>query len=62
MAGDASLAVLRGWLRRGSRAASARMRLMLGSPVLSSHAGMSVNRGVYQVLTEILEEETAWSG
>jgi pimeloyl-ACP methyl ester carboxylesterase len=29
--------------------------------VESSHAGMSVNRAVYQVLTEILEEETAWS-
>jgi triacylglycerol lipase len=29
--------------------------------VESSHAGMSVNRAVYQVLTGILEEETAWS-
>jgi triacylglycerol lipase len=30
--------------------------------VESSHAGMSVNRAVYQVLAEILEEEQAWSG
>lgn len=28
----------------------------------SSHCGMSVNRGVYRVLTEILEEEQQWSG
>ena len=28
----------------------------------TSHAGMSVNRAVYGVLTEILEEEPAWSG
>jgi pimeloyl-ACP methyl ester carboxylesterase len=28
----------------------------------SSHAGMSVNRAVYQVLAEILGEEAAWSG
>jgi hypothetical protein len=30
--------------------------------VESSHGGMSVNRAVYRVLAEILEEETAWSG
>jgi len=30
--------------------------------VESSHAGMSVNRTVYEVLAEILEEEPAWSG
>lgn len=30
--------------------------------VASSHAGMSVNRAVYRVLAEILEEEPAWSG
>jgi pimeloyl-ACP methyl ester carboxylesterase len=29
--------------------------------VESSHAGMSVNRAVYRVLAEILEEGTAWS-
>jgi pimeloyl-ACP methyl ester carboxylesterase len=28
----------------------------------SSHCGMSVNRGVYRVLSEILEEERQWSG
>lgn len=28
----------------------------------SSHAGMSVNREVYRVLAEILEEEPAWTG
>jgi triacylglycerol lipase len=30
--------------------------------VESSHAGMPVNRAVYQVLARILEEEQAWSG
>ena len=30
--------------------------------VESSHAGMSVNRAVYRVLAEFLEEEPAWSG
>ena len=30
--------------------------------VASSHAGMSVNRAVYRVLAEILEQEPAWSG
>lgn len=30
--------------------------------VESSHAGMSVNRAVYRVLAEIMEEEPAWSG
>lgn len=30
--------------------------------VESSHTGMSVNRAVYRVLTEILEEEQQWSG
>jgi pimeloyl-ACP methyl ester carboxylesterase len=30
--------------------------------VESSHGGMSVNRAVYRVLAEILEEEPAWSG
>lgn len=30
--------------------------------VESSHVGMSVNRAVYRVLAEILEEEPAWSG
>jgi pimeloyl-ACP methyl ester carboxylesterase len=30
--------------------------------VESSHGGMSVNRAVYRLLAEILEEETAWSG
>jgi pimeloyl-ACP methyl ester carboxylesterase len=30
--------------------------------VASSHGGMSVNRAVYRVLAEILEEESAWSG
>lgn len=29
--------------------------------VESSHAGMSVNRAVYRVLAELLEEEPAWS-
>jgi pimeloyl-ACP methyl ester carboxylesterase len=30
--------------------------------VESSHGGMSVNRAVYRVLAQILDEETAWSG
>ena len=30
--------------------------------VESSHGGMSVNRAVYRVLADILEEESAWSG
>jgi pimeloyl-ACP methyl ester carboxylesterase len=30
--------------------------------VASSHGGMSVNRAVYRVLADILEEESAWSG
>jgi pimeloyl-ACP methyl ester carboxylesterase len=30
--------------------------------VESSHTGMSVNRAVYRVLAEILEEEQQWSG
>ena len=30
--------------------------------VESSHAGMSVNRTVYRVLAEVLEEEPAWTG
>jgi pimeloyl-ACP methyl ester carboxylesterase len=30
--------------------------------VEASHSGMSVNRTVYRVLAEILEEESAWSG
>jgi pimeloyl-ACP methyl ester carboxylesterase len=30
--------------------------------VESSHTGMSVNRAVYRVLAEVLDEEPAWSG
>jgi hypothetical protein len=30
--------------------------------VESSHSGMSVNRAVYRVLDEVLDEETRWIG
>jgi triacylglycerol lipase len=50
---------------RGDGVASWRACLDPGArqvEVESSHAGMSVNRAVYRVPAEILEEEPAWSG
>jgi hypothetical protein len=63
MAGDQSLSVLAGWLRRRGSWEACLDPSAEHVEVESSHVGMSVNPRVYRVLARILDQEgDRWTG